>query len=92
MRENFPSYDLAVHFLAINNVLVRGQNPLFLEIFKLGLEMLHYNANQEALRAEESREFSPQGVTRELFELVREIQSPISVLDPYAELHKLIHN
>jgi hypothetical protein len=77
IRAHVPFYDLAVQFLALSCLAAKGTTPGLVEAFRLGLEMLHYNANHPEVPSELNAK------EKSILNLTREIQSAITVLDPY---------
>lgn len=44
LQINLPAYDLSAHFLALTFVINRSKNSGVVEAFRIGLELLYYNA------------------------------------------------
>lgn len=44
IQETIPPYDLSVHFLALTHVISKSKNSGAIECFRLGLDLLYYNA------------------------------------------------
>ena len=86
IREHIPVYDLAVQFMAISTIVAKSRTAGVLDCFRIGLDMLDYNARH----SQPSKQMSVK--ERGILEMTKEVKSPITILDPYEELAIMVNS